>query len=181
MLKFTIPLTPVSKKNSQQILTNKATGRGFIMPSKVFKDYEKAALWYVPHKGLKIDYPVSVKCLFYMPTLRPCDLNNMLEGVTDLLVTAGLLADDNYTIVNNHDGSRILYSKENPRTEIYIEVVEDMYNALKEIERNKDRISKQQYKTLRGQCLAGDVEGALKGLEKILQKKRERKGKACQG
>lgn len=180
MLKFTIPLAPVSKKNSQQILTNKATGRSFISPSKVFKDYEKAALWYVPRKGLKIDYPVGVKCLFYMPTLRPCDLTNLTEAVDDVLVTAGLLADDNYGIINNHDGSRVLYDKENPRTEIYIEVVEDMYNALKEIERNKDKISKQQYKTLRGQCLAGDVEGALKGLEKIIQRKREQKGKARQ-
>ena len=176
MIKFTIPIAPVSKKNSQQILTNKATGRSFISPSKVYKDYEKAALWYVPRKGLKIDYPVSVKCLFYMPTLRPCDLTNLCEAVDDVLVEAGLIADDNYTIINNHDGSRVLYDKENPRTEIYIEVVEDMYKALKEIERNKSNISKQQFKTLRGQCLAGDVEGALKGLEKILQRKREKKG-----
>jgi len=175
MLKFVIPLAPVTKKNSQQILTNKATGRSFISPSKVFTDYEKAALWYVP-RGKRIDFPVSVKYLFYMPTLRPCDASNLIEAADDVLVKAGLLADDNYTIVNNHDGTRVLYDKERPRTEIYIEVVEDMYNALKEIERNQSKISKQQYKTLRGQCLAGDVEGALKGLEKILQRKREKKG-----
>ena len=176
MLKFTIPIAPVSKKNSQQILKNKATGRMFISPSKVFADYERAALWYVP-RGTFIDYPVSVKCLFYMPTLRPCDLTNLCEAVDDLLVTAGLLSDDNYGIINNHDGSRVLYDKENPRTEVYIEVVEDMYNALKEIERNKINMSKQQYKSLRGQCLAGDVDGALKGLEKILQRKREKLAK----
>lgn len=176
MLKFTIPLTPVSKKNSQQILTNKRTGRSFISPSKVFQDYEKAALWYIP-RGKTINIPVSVKCLFYMPTLRACDLTNLLEAVDDVLVTAGLIADDNYTIINNHDGSRVLYDKERPRTEIYIEVVEDMYNALKEIERNKSKLSKQQYKTLRGQCLAGDVEGALRGLEKVLRRKAEKNNK----
>ena len=166
----------MSKKNSQQILTNKKTGRNFISPSKVFQDYEKAALWYIP-RGKRIDVPVSVKCLFYMPTLRACDLTNLLEAVDDVLVTAGLLADDNYTVVNNHDGSRIYYSKENPRTEVYIEVVEDMYNALKEIERTKSKLSKQQYKTLRGQCLAGDVEGALRGLEKILRAKEQKNKK----
>lgn len=176
MLKIIIPIAPVSKKNSQQILTNKRTGRKFISPSEVYKDYERAALWYIP-RGKTIDIPVSVKCLFYMPTLRACDLTNLLEAVDDVLVTAGLIADDNYTIINNHDGSRVLYDKERPRTEIYIEVVEDMYNALKEIERNKSKLSKQQYKTLRGQCLAGDVEGALRGLEKILQRKKEQKTK----
>lgn len=181
MLKFTIPIAPVSKKNSQQILTNKKTGRSFISPSKVYKDYEKAAMWYVPYKGRMIDFPVSVKCLFYMPTLRQCDLTNLCEAVDDLLVAAGLLADDNYTIVNNHDGSRVLYDKERPRTEVCIEVIEDMYNALREIERNKDKLSQQQYKTLRGQCLAGDVDGAMTGLERILQKKRERKGKSRKG
>ncbi len=175
MLKFTIPITPITKKNHSEIFKNKATGKRFITPSQQYKDYESAALWYIPHRGLKIDYPISVKCLFYMPTLRPCDLPNHLASIDDILVKAGLIADDNYGIINNHDGSRVLYDKENPRTEIYIEVVEDMYNALKEIERNKSKISKQQYKTLRGQCLAGDVDGALKGLEKILRKKENKK------
>ena len=32
-VKYTIKLPPVTKKNSQQILTNRATGRQFIMPS----------------------------------------------------------------------------------------------------------------------------------------------------
>lgn len=176
MLKFTIPLAPVSKKNSQQILTNKKTGRSFISPSKAYKDYEKSALWYIP-RGKTINVPVSVKCLFYMPTLRACDLTNLLEAVDDVLVEAGLIADDNYTIINNHDGSRVLYSKERPRTEVYIEVVQDMYNALKKIEANQSKLSKQQYKALRGQCLAGDVEGALRGLEKILRKKEQKNNK----
>jgi hypothetical protein len=45
--------------------------------------------------------------------------------VTDLLVHAGILADDHYGIVQSHDGSRCYYSKENPRTEITITRVED--------------------------------------------------------
>lgn len=45
-----------------------------------------------------------------------------------------------------------------------------MYEVLNLIQKNKHRLTKQQYKTLRGQCLAGDVQGALKGLNKILRR-----------
>ena len=118
-MKFTINLPPVSKKNSQQILLNKSTGKPFIMPSKKYKEYEKQAGWFIP-KNIHIDYPVNVKALFYMPTRRKCDLTNMLEAVDDIMVKYGLLADDNYTIIESHDWSRVLYDKENPRTEIEI-------------------------------------------------------------
>ena len=120
---FTVPLTPISKKNSQQILTNPKTGRPFIMPSKKYKEYEKNALWFIP-KGETINKPVNVKCLFYMPTKRKCDLVNMQEAILDVMVKAGLLADDNYSIVQSMDGSRVLYDKTSPRTEVYITEVE---------------------------------------------------------
>lgn len=32
----------------------------------------------------------------------------------------------------------------------------------------RDRLTKQQYKTLKGQILAGDSEGAMKGLRRLL-------------
>lgn len=122
---FTVPVTPISKKNSQQILVNKATGRPFIMPSKKYKEYEKDAMWFIP-KGETINKPVNVKCLFYMPTKRKCDLVNMQEAILDVMVKAGLLADDNYSIVQSMDGSRVLYDKTSPRTEVYItEVTEN--------------------------------------------------------
>ena len=119
MIKFTVPLPPISKKNSQQILINNVTGKPFIMPSKKFKEYEEAALWYIP-KRIFIKVPVNIKCLFYMPTKRKCDLTNLLEAIDDVMVKAGLLADDDYTIIQSHDGSRVLYDKENPRTEVII-------------------------------------------------------------
>lgn len=122
MIHFTVKLPPISKKNSQQIMVNKATGRPFIMPSKKYKEYEQQALWFIP-KNIFIDYPVNVKCLFYMPTHRKCDLTNMLEAIDDVMVKAGLLADDNFTIIEGHDGSRVLYDKEDPRTEVYIEQI----------------------------------------------------------
>ena len=76
-------------------------------------------MWFIP-KGELIDYPVNIKCLFYMPTKRRCDLTNLLEAIDDIMVKAGLLKDDNYTIIEGHDGSRVLYDKDNPRTEIEI-------------------------------------------------------------
>lgn len=119
MINFTIPLAPVTKKNSQRILINKRTGKPFIMPSAANKDYEREAALFIP-RGVFIDTPVNVKCLFYMPTRRKCDLTNLLEAVDDVLVKTGLLADDNYTIIESHDGSRVFYDKDNPRTEIII-------------------------------------------------------------
>lgn len=119
MISFKIPLAPISKKNSQQIMINRQSGKPFIMPSQQYKDYEAAALWFIP-KGVKIDYAVNVKCLFYMPTHRRVDLTNLLEAIDDVLVKAGLLSDDSFLIVESHDGSRVLYDKEKPRTEVYI-------------------------------------------------------------
>ena len=131
MIKFTVPLVPISKKNSQQIMTNRATGRPFIMPSKKYKDYEKAAAVFIP-KGVFINAPVNVKCLFYMPTRRKCDLTNLLEAIDDVMVKTGLLADDDYTIIESHDGSRVLYDKENPRTEVYITENTECWKELEE-------------------------------------------------
>ena len=125
MIKFTIPIAPVSKKNSQRIVVNRVTGKPFIMPSEQYKRYEREAAWFVlrARQQPPIDYPVNVKCLFYMPTHRKCDLTNLLEAIDDIMVKAGLLADDNYTVIQSHDGSRVLYDKANPRTEVYIERV----------------------------------------------------------
>lgn len=124
MIKFVIPLQPISKKNSQQIFVNRKTNKPFIMPSQKYKEYESAASWFIP-KNICIDEPVNIKCLFFMKNRKKCDLTNMLEAIDDIMVKCGLLADDNYTIVQSHDGSRIMHDKERPRTEVYIEYLKD--------------------------------------------------------
>lgn len=48
--------------------------------------------------------------------------------------------------------------------------------ALLILRNTKHRLTKQQYKTLRGQVLAGDSDGAMKGLRRILQRRAERMG-----
>lgn len=40
---------------------------------------------------------------------------------------------------------------------------------LKILKSERGKLTKQEYKTLRGQALAGDVDGAIKGLDKCLR------------
>ena len=116
----TIHGAPRTKKNSQQILINQKTRRPFVMPSKAYKEYEALCLSQLRKKETPISSPVNVECVYYMPTLRRVDLCNLLEATCDILTRAGVLADDNSDIVVSHDGSRVLYDKNYPRTEIAI-------------------------------------------------------------
>jgi Holliday junction resolvase RusA-like endonuclease len=121
-IKFTVPLAPVTKKNSQRIITIRTKKGSFqkIMPSAAFEQYQKDAGYFIPHRGRKISYPCEVVCLFYMPTRRDVDLTNLEEAIDDVMVFYGLLADDNSKIIVSHDGSRVLYDKDRPRTEVTI-------------------------------------------------------------
>ena len=126
MIKIVIPLTPITKKNHQRIVQNKKTKIPFIIPSEQYKKYEKDCLFLIKsmknHNNFEpINYRVNVKCLFFMPTHRKCDLTNLEESIDDILVRAEVLTDDNCTVIASHDGSRVYYDKEFPRTEIYIE------------------------------------------------------------
>lgn len=118
MIKFTVPLPPITKKNSQRIVIR--GNKPCVLPSEKYKEYEAMAMWYIPKRGEPIDFPVNVKCIFYMATRRQCDLTNHLESIDDVMVKAGLLKDDNYNIISSHDGSRVMVDKNNPRTEVEI-------------------------------------------------------------
>ncbi len=119
MIKFTIGLVPVTKKNSQRIV--KLGSRYSIMPSVQYKAYEKAAMLFIPtNKYNDLTEPLEIKAVFYMPTRRRVDLTNLLEALDDVLVKSGMIADDNSRIVVSHDGSRVRYDKEHPRTEVTI-------------------------------------------------------------
>ena len=124
-IEITIPIQPVTKKNSQRLIRR---GERIVpIPSAAYKEYEKcAAVFLSKYKGIAIDSPVNVKCLFYMPTHRRVDLTNLLEAIDDVLVVNGILSDDNSKIVASHDGSRVLYDKAHPRTEIEIREAEQM-------------------------------------------------------
>ena len=125
MYKFFIPVSPRTKKNSSQIIKNRKTNKIMIIPSKLYMQYEKDCKYHLPNIKKPIDYPINLKCIYHMPTRRKCDLNNLLEATTDMLVHHKILLDDNYNIVFSHDGSRVLYDKENVGTEIEIEEVKE--------------------------------------------------------
>lgn len=118
-MQIVIPIEPRTKKNHQNIIKNRRTGAFMVVQSSQYSKYEKECLGYIKSEE-KIDYPVEVRCKFYMGTKRKCDLTNLLQAIDDILVKAGVLADDNYTIIESHDGSRVFYDKEKPRTEIEI-------------------------------------------------------------
>ena len=92
-----------------------------LIPSKEYKEYEQAVGWFIPCKGRKINVPVNVQCVYYMPTRHRVDLANLLAATCDILVHYGVLEDDNSGIVASHDGSLVRYDKESPRVEIVIE------------------------------------------------------------
>lgn len=118
IMQFTIPLHPITKKNSQQIIF--AHGHSMIIPSKAYREYERECKKYLPQCET-IDYSINLKAIFYRKDKRKSDLSNHLEALQDILVKHKVIADDNYTIVASVDGSRVMVDKENPRTEIIIE------------------------------------------------------------
>lgn len=127
-LRYVIRGEPRTKKNHQEIAgsgkrcpTCGKFERQWVRQGRAHQAYRNLALpQLVPCPRRPVDQPVHIKCLFYMATRRRVDGLNLEEAVDDLLVEAGILADDNSRIVISHDGSRVLYDKDNPRTEITI-------------------------------------------------------------
>ena len=126
--RYLIPEIPRSKKNSQQICVNRKTGRRFVRQSEQYNDFETAASYFLHPKPKKpIDYPVTVKCTFWMPTRRKVDKSNLEAAIHDILVKYGILDDDNRDILASTDGSRVYYDKGNPRVEIEICPLKEEY------------------------------------------------------
>ena len=121
-----IPLNPITKKNSQRIFINGRTGRPFVVPSEKFKEYQENAGFFLRRFGrYSGEYPVNIRYLFYMKTKRRVDLTNLMESADDVLTHYGIIEDDSAAFIGGHDGSRVLYDKDNPRTEIYISKLAD--------------------------------------------------------
>lgn len=117
-----IPLLARSKKNSQQILRNRKTGKYFIAQNEIYKNFEKqCGIFLLKYRGNDIDYPINLKCLFYVNDKRRRDLTNLENAIADILVKYGILKDDNYNILAGWDGSRIIY-RPNLEPEIVMEI-----------------------------------------------------------
>ena len=123
-LLLTLPGAPRTKKNSQRIVEKK-NKKPVVLPSKAFVKYEVKCLNYLhrcklPADVVPIKEPINLCCVYYRDTQGIVDLVGLLQATNDILVDAGILADDNSNIVASHDGSRVMYDKQNPRTEVTI-------------------------------------------------------------
>ena len=79
----------------------------------------------MPNLQSPIDYPINLKCTFYMKTRRKVDLSNLLAAISDILSKYNVILDDNRNIIASYDGSRVYYDKDNPRTIIEITKIND--------------------------------------------------------
>lgn len=118
-----IPIEARSKKNHNQLVMVK--GRMIVIPSKQYKEFEKECQPYMPKLDKPIDYPINLKCTFYMKTRRKVDLSNLINAVADILTHFKVLEDDNRNIVASFDGSIVLYDKDNPKTIIELTKKDD--------------------------------------------------------
>ena len=123
MLKFTIGITPTTKKNSQRIFRKKLkSGKvvPFIVPSEKFKEYQNHCSFYIPDIKETISRPVNIKAIYYRSTRRKVDISNLHSALHDILIHYQVIQDDDCTIVVGTDGSRVAYDKTNPRTDVTI-------------------------------------------------------------
>ncbi len=92
----------------------------FPIKSRKLLDAEQCAYFELKkqYKGSTIKHPVHIQFLFYRGDRRRVDLSNLYEFAQDALQEAGVIEDD--YLIESHDGSRRLYDKLNPRTEIII-------------------------------------------------------------
>lgn len=124
-MKIILKGAPRTKKNSPRII---AIGRGHrILPSKAYMDYAASCSIQLQALGfsrLGISTPVNVACMYFMPTRRKVDLVNLIEATCDILRDNCVVLDDNSDIIVGHDGSRVMYDKNNPRVEIDITEVD---------------------------------------------------------
>lgn len=130
---YVLPFEARTKKNSLVIA---GTGqkcpvcgkpkKQWVRQGNAYNDYaQKAYQWLLVNykwdgTDKPIDFPVNVQTVFYVGTRRKVDLLNLEAAVHDILVDAGILADDNSEIIVSTDGSRVKYDHGNPRVEIVI-------------------------------------------------------------
>lgn len=118
-----LPGRPITKKNSQQIIINRRTGKPQVVQSEQYLRYETECLWRLKqYRGPRFrGEKLHVKCKYYMPDRRSWpDLIGLMQASWDILEKSGIIDNDRNIV--NPDGSRIMgVDRENPRAEIFIE------------------------------------------------------------
>lgn len=123
-VEFTIRTAPRTKKNSQVLKYDAKSKKVRSIPSKAYREYERAAAPYMTDilklQLMALTPPLNIKAVFYMDTRRKVDLVNLEQALCDLLVHYGMIEDDNSRIIRSMDGSRVSYDKDDPRTEVTV-------------------------------------------------------------
>lgn len=110
-----------SKKNSKRPFIR--NGRMMIFNSKDYVEWHKNALKTIKTHLKCLETVEVVHLTFYSENKRKFDLSNKTESIMDLLVDAGILLDDNYSVVPKLILEYGGISKENPRCEIQIHLL----------------------------------------------------------
>ena len=108
MIQLIVYGNPITKKNARPIYI-KSDGKRFIGKSKALADYEADILMQLLQqrqelKKENLAFPISARCCIkysvYLNSNRKRDCTNIVEAAQDALVKAGIITDDNYTILN---------------------------------------------------------------------------------
>lgn len=119
-LKIVVEANPRSKKNSQEIVFNKRTGKRMVIQNKRYTEFERECKKYMPKLENPIDYPVNLSCSFFVCDARRRDIANYIEAIQDILVKYNVLVDDNYNIITSLDNCKMEIDRDKPRIEIEI-------------------------------------------------------------
>ena len=122
-INFIVNVNPRSKKNSQEIVFNRKTGKRMVIQNKRYTEFEKECKQYMPKLDKPINYPINLQCKFYVCDARKRDIANYLEAIQDVLVKYKVLEDDNYNIVSSLNGCSMEIDRENSRIEISIDKI----------------------------------------------------------
>lgn len=155
-------LTVPSMKNQEQAIVSKSTGKSFIKKSEqyinwkkiVYPIFDKEATRIYESTGLNRISRAKIKVIFYFPNNVPRDLSNKVESIMDALRDAGIVYDDMFQVANKLSIEGYI-CRNQPRTEIYIHIIEPTdqeYEIDKTNHEKWDRQKKDKIKAIREWC-----------------------------
>lgn len=117
-----------SKKNhhSGLCIKNPKTGkyRAVLFLDNVYKKWEREQIAFLSElkrsSGIETIKRCSIDMTFFFPDKRKSDTRNKAEGIFDVLVSSGIIEDDNSYVVDNEHYYHGGVDTENPRVEIKI-------------------------------------------------------------
>lgn len=122
-LEITLSGNVPSKKNSKRLIMR--GGKRFFVPSEAHEAWHEEQMYRLGKfrsPKLKLD-GLKMTMTLYAGDARKGDLSNKFESIADLFVDAGIIADDNWTVVSRVE---LIYGgidRERPRAEIIVEEI----------------------------------------------------------